>query len=486
MRSFLLLLVFALGCTKTNPNVCCTDDADCNAKGIPVGSICAAGLVCRGNQCISEPCTSAAQCDAATPYCVEQLCAEACTDDTQCPGAGEPADSLFCVAGACAACRDSADCPTPSSSVCDAGACRACAADAECSSGLCDAGTCIGETSIVYVSPTGSASSDCSRANPCTLDRAWAVVSPSRNNMKLLPGVHTATNSGTGDFHGGYTATVYGPATIVGLVLVYSTSSASSVLRLRELEVTAVACDVASLNLPVATVELDRVTVSFDAVLLAGAASSAISMTRCILNVTGSDIVVPDVTSAAIVASGNGGGQGQVVTIDRSRISIPTGTVPVGIAATDGASVKISNSVLRGGSTTNGFIAVNTSTKASSVEFSTFYNAPLRCPTGNLILASRNNIFLSDGTSPPADSVSGTSCSHNYDLIRPQATAPSGANNILNMDPRFANAAAGDFHLTTGSPAIDTADPSATDAVDFEGTARPQGARRDIGAFEYK
>lgn len=63
---------------------------------------------------------------------------------------------------------------------------------------------------------------------------------------------------------------------------------------------------------------------------------------------------------------------------------------------------------------------------------------------------------------------------------------PYGANNILNQDPRLLNAAAGDFHLALGSPAIDTADPAATESVDFDGTVRPQGAGRDKGAFEYK
>lgn len=54
------------------------------------------------------------------------------------------------------------------------------------------------------------------------------------------------------------------------------------------------------------------------------------------------------------------------------------------------------------------------------------------------------------------------------------------------MNPLFVNAAAGDFHLMTGSPAIDAADPASTEPADHEGTPRPQGAGRDIGAFERK
>jgi len=48
------------------------------------------------------------------------------------------------------------------------------------------------------------------------------------------------------------------------------------------------------------------------------------------------------------------------------------------------------------------------------------------------------------------------------------------------------NGANGDFHLVMGSPAINAADPSATELIDYDGTARPLGSGRDIGAFEYK
>ncbi|MBI3898275.1 MAG: right-handed parallel beta-helix repeat-containing protein [Gammaproteobacteria bacterium] len=59
-------------------------------------------------------------------------------------------------------------------------------------------------------------------------------------------------------------------------------------------------------------------------------------------------------------------------------------------------------------------------------------------------------------------------------------------------DPRFANAATPtpDFHLLTGSPAIDhgSSAVNATVTTDFDGIARPRGQSNlfDIGAYEYK
>src|SRR5690349_11416504 len=98
---FLFLVGLAACPTKHNPDVCCTTEADCMAQGLPPGSACAQGLVCRGNQCIAETCASSAECDAAAPFCINQSCVEMCNDDSQCPGFGGSADDKFCVAGAC-------------------------------------------------------------------------------------------------------------------------------------------------------------------------------------------------------------------------------------------------------------------------------------------------------------------------------------------------------------------------------------------------
>ena len=64
------------------------------------------------------------------------------------------------------------------------------------------------------------------------------------------------------------------------------------------------------------------------------------------------------------------------------------------------------------------------------------------------------------------------------------AFAALGSNNIIGQNPLFANETTRDFHLQTGSPAIDTARTTLAAKEDFEKRARPQGATFDRGAFE--
>jgi predicted outer membrane repeat protein len=68
-----------------------------------------------------------------------------------------------------------------------------------------------------------------------------------------------------------------------------------------------------------------------------------------------------------------------------------------------------------------------------------------------------------------------------------EATCPTGATcgngMIYNQNPLLVNAAANNFHLQGGSPAINSGG-VAGPPIDFDGAARPQGAGYDMGAFE--
>jgi hypothetical protein len=65
------------------------------------------------------------------------------------------------------------------------------------------------------------------------------------------------------------------------------------------------------------------------------------------------------------------------------------------------------------------------------------------------------------------------------------SVTPPGAGTNQTAPPIFANAAGADFHAMPGSPTIDAgADDAANGAFDLDGTARTQGARTDIGAYE--
>jgi hypothetical protein len=123
-------------------------------------------------------------------------------------------------------------------------------------------------------------------------------------------------------------------------------------------------------------------------------------------------------------------------------------------------------------------------------EYNTFYNddvmPPVTCgsdaatPTG---ITFRNNIFNAPGA---RDTVtSGTAkCVFDTNLIYPQET--SLGSGTLFQDPKFVNTSASDLHLSAMSPAIDASTTSAVaPSTDYDGTLRPQGAARDLGAFEY-
>ena len=485
MRNLILFVVLlGAACTKPNPNRCCTDPADCQANNIPVGNTCQDGLVCRGNQCIAETCMASSDCESLAPYCVSGLCGASCNDDTQCPGAAQDPSDRFCVSGACVACRAGMnDCPADAP-VCDAGACRACAADSDCTTGLCDldAGTCVPASAITYASPSGGDAAACTGTDPCSLKHALAVaaVDQSRSNVKLAQGTYTTIVT----LMGPSSVTVFGEGAVIDAQFLVQDGFT---LRFRDLtfsDAGQVQCQPSTVGGPIATLDLARVAwpgnVPTEAII-GDPCKINLRQVRMRSTTLGSNFVY-----ASGEISGSGGAtanRGSIVTADQCLFD---GGDPA-FNLTNFSALQLTNSVLMNERPLTGAIGVDTTYPAnSSVSFSTFYNTTWTCANGTPYVSSSNNIFENERTDAPADTVSGTACTHNYDLIKRQSTSPSGANNVLGMDPRFSNPAAGDFHLLPGSPAIDAADPSATDSVDFDGTTRPQGAKRDIGAFEYK
>lgn len=60
------------------------------------------------------------------------------------------------------------------------------------------------------------------------------------------------------------------------------------------------------------------------------------------------------------------------------------------------------------------------------------------------------------------------------------------SNNVISVDPLFANAEVGDIHLLYGSPCIDSGSPDfSSGGTDIDGEPRPFGLRLDMGADEF-
>ena len=177
----------------------------------------------------------------------------------------------------------------------------------------------------------------------------------------------------------------------------------------------------------------------------------------------------------------DGGVQDAALFVDRSSFK------GKGIAATGGAFVvTITNSLIVA---SPGEVAIATyrlvngrPSVESRIAFNTIIGGQLQCNDPEAPARSRHfegNILMNQEALLPVS----TYCKYDYNLVLPDQGALGGAGNISG-DPRFIDAASGDYHLQLGSPAIDAADPTAVDDHDLDNLPRPQGGRSDVGAYE--
>lgn len=467
MQSLMVCLAFVAACTKPNPNRCCTDEADCTASSIPVGSTCDDGLLCRGHQCIAIPCTSSTACDLSAPYCVAEACSEQCNGDEQCPGFGQ--DVAYCVGTTCVECRASADCG-PTIPVCETGACRACAAHVECGSGVCKPdGSCAAVGEIAFVEVSGSDSADCSRGSPCkTIERATSLV-PAREFIAIGGGTYPSTAA----------------RTLSGKRYLLGTSSVPPIIT-------------RSTGGPIFSLD-GAVDARLEHVELSGAtaASGDGYALKCARGGGAPVVALYDVTLRSN-ASGGVFSSGCTVNIERSRATQNAGIAFELIDST--ASIdrcliaeNYGGIVLDAGiySVTNSFVVRNHNPSGFGSGVTIFSTSP-----GNRIEFNT----IADNTDTSTNVVKGIQCDlsmstsfpNNIVVRNEQQTAGPNCifpgsvvsdSNVAPLNLKSPDAAPYDYHLTAGSIAIDAATVSTLDH-DFDGDARPNGGQRDVGADE--
>lgn len=386
----------------------------------------------------------------------------------------------------CVQCENSAQC-SGASPICDStNVCRGCENDTECPSNVCDtnSGLCIDESTVLYSAPSGSDSASCSRVDPCSITHAFAIADTVRDTVKLATGTYSADLSITNktlSLHGdGATLTPLTSASaflltldvgahvhVIGASIVGNTTSAikcgpfdSSATPMPSIDLDNVSIDSAGFIAMVYPCKLTARNSHFNARVQYPAffvvQPSTATFDRCVFE------------GAGVQALGGGA-------VARVTNSLFTNQIATGVPSDPGPFIG----------TTGG----GNGAGQAFVSFSTFVNTRiLSCGSGLPGCAGGSDdgacIDNSIIVSSAGDAVTGTGCHVSYSLVMPQAAALNGTNNLVNVDPLFVSMSL--YELKSSSPAVDAADPAAVDSIDLAGTPRPQGARNDIGAYEYK
>jgi hypothetical protein len=424
------------------------------------------------------PCASSADCSAPTAVC-DLAGSRTCVECTR----AEPA----ACTGAEPICGDDL-------------ACRGCRAHTECpaSSACLPSGACADPAQVAYVEPTtlgGSDNSTCTFAAPCTKVRR--ALDTGRRYLKLAG---TIDEGETLVFEDRVVTVLAEPdaklvRTANGL---HVEVRGSSQLAIYDAEISGASGPQGiGISLPpgnTATLTLTRVKVTNNTGGGISASGGTLALTQSTISGnTGGGISASGGTLAltqSTISNNAGGGisaSGGTLALTQSTISGNTGG---GIFLKNAQFELTNNYVFRNGSAASAYggILINdiTTPERHRLDFNTISenqatgtNIPgVNCTTVSIPLVFENNIIYNNGT---ATQVLGENCSYRFSLIGPIGLAenPTG-------DPQFVSPALGQFQLRGTSPARDAADPAATLAVDFDGDARPQGPRRDLGADEVR
>ena len=153
--------------------------------------------------------------------------------------------------------------------------------------------------------------------------------------------------------------------------------------------------------------------------------------------------------------------------------------------------------VIRNNITISNLVAIFNSTHDITIINNTFFGNPNSEYSQGIQMKDsphftiQNNIFAyqENGTgSISLDSASESGLKVGYNCVFRNSgdpARPPDPNDVWGLNPLFVNEDAGDFHLQSGSPCVDSGK-DLGDSVrrDYDGKRRPQGSTYDIGAFE--
>lgn len=434
---------------------------------------------------IGKSCTdSAADCRSTAPICdaVSGEC-RACMTNEEC---SSDVGKDFCVTtgsarGLCASCLTDTDCSGRTPVCSGAGECRACNADDECESGACNPnGACADQADIVYaLAQTGISGDDCGTKDaPCrSLASATTKLTAARRTLVLVK-TPKAFDTGKAIFPAIAGLRVIGNGVAVKPYdgTAFNVPAGAEVAFQDVVISGIIGDDTAGIQCTGGSVAITGSTLEENTVGLA-ATDCNVAVTQSLLK--GNN--VPWKSGSAAIKLNCGAGCTKTASILRNRFE-DNGSA---ISAWDQGEVTLENNLfLRNGA--DGYVRViELRALKSRFAYNTLVGNYNGCTYVGIVACDSNCINVANisyGSFPGKDCQDqvwyGGTLSYNLTEV-----AYPGVSNKIG-DPKFVDAASGNYTPGPGSPALDAGNPNEAPPLDLLGTKRPVGAAPDIGAVE--